>query len=87
MAVTMRMVRLGRRNRAFFRIRVSDSRTAPTGRFIEEVGFVDPLVSDPEKSVGLNKERIEYWLGKGATVSETVRSLLRKHDVALPAGR
>ena len=82
MAVAIRLVRLGRRHRAFFRLRVSDSRFAPTGRFLEEVGTVDPIVKDPNKKVVLKKERIEYWLGQGARVSSTVNSLLKRHGVS-----
>ncbi len=82
MAVTLRLVRLGRRNRPFYRLRASDSRSATTGRFLEELGFVDPLEKDPSKQVVIKKERIEYWLGQGAKTSDTVRTLLRKQGVA-----
>ncbi len=85
MAVSLRLVRLGRRNRAFFRLRAADERFAATGRFIEELGYVDPIVSEPDKQVGLNKERIEYWLSQGAQTSPTVRSLLRKHGIGAGA--
>ncbi len=67
MAVTLRLVRKGRRHRPFYRLRASDSRTAPTGRFLEELGTVDPLEKDNKKQVILKQERIEYWLGQGAT--------------------
>ncbi len=82
MAVTLRLVRLGRRNRPFYRLRASDSRSAATGRFIEELGFVDPLEKDPSKQVVLKRERVEYWLGQGAQTSDTVRTLLKKQGVA-----
>jgi small subunit ribosomal protein S16 len=85
MAVALRLVRLGRRNRAFFRLRAADSRCAPTGRFLEELGTVDPLEKDPSKQVVLKKERIEHWLKTGATPSETVRSLLKKHGIGKTA--
>ncbi len=81
MAVTLRLVRKGRRHRPFYRLRASDSRTAPTGRFLEELGIVDPLERDDKKQVVLKRERIEYYLGLGATVSPTVKSLLKKHGV------
>lgn len=81
MAVTLRLVRLGRRNRAFFRIRASDSRDAPGGRFIEEVGHVDPLLKDKEKQVVLKKDRIEHWLKQGAVASPTVSQLLKAHGI------
>lgn len=85
MAVTLRLVRVGRRNRAFFRLRVSDSRSATTGRFIEELGFVDPIEPDASKQVVLKKDRIEYWLSMGATTSPTVRRLFEKNGVGAAA--
>ena len=85
MAVTLRLVRLGRNHRAFFRLRAADSRAPTTGPFIEELGFVDPLQKDEKKQVVLKKERIEYWLQQGAKTSATVKSLLKKQAIALPA--
>lgn len=82
MAVTLRLVRVGRRNRAFFRLRASDSRSATTGRFLEELGFVDPIEPDAAKQVVLKKDRIEFWLSKGAKTSPSVRSLFEKNGIA-----
>jgi len=83
MAVTLRLVRMGRRNRSFFRLRAADSRYAADGRFLEELGTVDPIVKDKNKSVTLKSERIQYWLQHGATTSDTVRSLLKKNGIAV----
>lgn len=83
--VSIRMVRLGRRNRPFFRIRAADSRNAAGGRFIEELGTVDPIEKNPEKQVVLKRDRIEHWLRFGAQPSDTVRSLLEKHRIGAPA--
>lgn len=85
MAVALRLVRLGRRHRPFYRLRVSDSRNATTGRFIEELGTLDPLEKDESKQAVLKKDRIEYWLQYGATPSATVANLLKKHGVCKPA--
>ena len=85
MSVSLRLVRLGRRHRPFYRLRASDTRAAATGRFLEELGTMDPIHKDPNKQVTLKKERIEYWLNHGAKVSETVRSLLRKNGIGQPA--
>ncbi len=82
MAVTLRLVRLGRRNKAFFRLRVSDSRNASTGRFIEDLGYFDPIIADEKKQVVLKKDRIEHWLSFGAKTSDTVRHLLKKQGIA-----
>lgn len=81
MALTLRLVRLGRRHRPFFRLRAADSRFAANGRFVEELGLVDPLEKDPQKQAVLNRERIEHWLSVGATTSESVRSLLKKNGI------
>lgn len=81
MSVSLRLVRLGRRHRPFYRLRASESRTTTTGRFLEELGRVDPLEKDLSKQVVLKKERIEYWLSQGAKVSSTVGSLLKKHGI------
>ncbi|MFQ5429882.1 MAG: 30S ribosomal protein S16 [Phycisphaerae bacterium] len=81
MAVKLRLVRLGRRHRAFFRLRAGDERFPPTGRFLEELGCVDPLEKDASKKVVLNKDRIEHWLNAGAKVSPTVETLLKKHGI------
>lgn len=81
MAVTLRLVRFGRRNRAFFRLRAAESQYAPTGRFIEDLGTVDPLEKDASKKVALNRDRIEHWLSVGAQTSETVRTLLNEQGI------
>ncbi len=81
MATTLRLVRLGRRHRPFYRLRASDNRFAATGRFIEELGYVDPLEKNADKQTKLKRDRIEYWLSVGATTSPTVRRLLEKNDI------
>lgn len=78
----MRLVRLGRRHRPFFRLRVADERAAPTGRFIEELGFVDPLLKNQSEAEVLKKDRIVHWLDQGAKVSPTVASLLKRHGIS-----
>lgn len=84
MAVSLRLVRLGRRHRAFFRLRVGDDRYPPTGRFLEELGHVDPFEQDKSKRDVLNRERIEFWLGSGAKVSDTVSSILKRNGIKAP---
>ena len=81
MAVKIRMTRMGRRHRPFFRINAIDSRTPRDGRILEKLGHYDPLEKDADKQVVLNKERIEYWLAQGAVTSETVGNLLAKHGM------
>ena len=84
MAVKLRLKRIGRRNRPSYRIAVMDARNPRGGKALEIIGHYDPLVSDPSKISDVKKDRAEYWLSVGATPSETVLSILRKHDVSIP---
>lgn len=81
MAVKLRMTRMGRRHKPFFRIVAIDSREPRDGRIIEKLGHYDPLVKDPAKQIVLKRERIEYWLKAGAIPSETVAQLLEKQGI------
>ncbi|MCF7847533.1 MAG: 30S ribosomal protein S16 [Kiritimatiellales bacterium] len=76
MAVKLRLRRMGARNKPFFRVTVSDSRRPPTGKFIETLGWYDP--KQEGSNFSLNLERIDYWLGNGAQMSDTVKSLVKK---------
>ena len=78
MAVKIRMKRLGRRHRPFYRICVMDSRKPRNGKAIEEVGHYDPMVTDKSKRVELNLERVDYWLSVGAKPSDNVATLIKK---------
>ncbi|MCP4254175.1 MAG: 30S ribosomal protein S16 [Candidatus Scalindua sp.] len=81
--VKLRLKRMGRRNRAFFRLCAFDAREERDGRSIEQLGTYDPMEKDEEKKVVLKKERIEYWLSVGAQPTETVASILKKNNIAL----
>ncbi len=74
MAVRIRLRRHGGKKDAFFRIVVADSRSPRDGRFIEELGYYDP-VEQPAKAK-IHVQRVRHWLGQGAKPSETVKSLL-----------
>ena len=76
MAVKLRMMRMGRRHRPFFRINVVDSRVQRDGNVIEKLGQYDPMEKDTEKQILLNKERAEFWLKQGAIPSDTVSEIL-----------
>jgi len=65
-AVRIRLKRLGRRHRPFFRICAMDARTPRDGRVIEELGFYDPMVKEVDARAVLKGERIDYWLSMGA---------------------
>jgi small subunit ribosomal protein S16 len=82
MAVKIRLARHGAKKRPFYRIVVADSESPRDGRFLETVGTYNPLKEPAE--VMLKSERIDYWLDKGATPSDTVKSLLKKEAAAAP---
>ncbi|MBT8484874.1 MAG: 30S ribosomal protein S16 [Phycisphaerales bacterium] len=75
--VVLRLKRLGRRHRPFYRVCAMDRRVAANGKAIEELGWFDPLAPE-EQQVSLKVDRIDYWLSKGAQPSRTVASMLRK---------
>ena len=81
MAVRLRLKRMGRRNRAFYRLNAIEGRNPRDGRVLEELGFYDPVHQDKDQQVRLEADRIKYWLGVGAVPSDTVRNLLKKHGV------
>lgn len=81
MAVRLRLKRMGRSHRAFFRIHVVDSRSPRDGRVIEQLGHYDPIEKDNEKQIVLDVDRARYWMDKGAQPSETVSSLLKRKGV------
>ena len=75
----MLMIRLrrgGAKHNPVYRVVVSDSRKDTQDRYLDQVGFYNPLLDPPE--IRLDLEKVEEWQGKGAGVSETVRSLIRK---------
>jgi len=76
MPVKIRLRRMGRKKQPHFRVVVSDSRSPRDGRFVETLGYYKPL-SAPARLV-LDLERVDYWLGEGASPSDTVRSLITK---------
>lgn len=76
--VTIRLSRGGAKKRPFYHITVADSRNARDGRFIERVGFFNPVARGQEERLRVNLERVEYWVGKGAQTSERVAQLLKE---------
>lgn len=79
MAIKIRLKRMGNRHRPFFRLVVADSRSPRDGRFVEQLGYYDPLKA--KDTYVVNEERTLYWLGEGAGLSETARSLLKQAGV------
>jgi len=79
MATRIRLKRLGAKKVPFYRLVVSDSRSPRDGRFIEEIGYYDPMKNPAV--IKVDEERALYWLKTGAQPSETVRALLKKAGV------
>ena len=79
MAVKMRLKRMGAKKRPFYRIVVADSRFPRDGRFIEEVGYYNPI--ENPAVVKVNKEVALKWLNNGATPTDTVRDILSKEGI------
>jgi len=75
MAIRIRLKRIGKKKQSYYRIVVADVRFPRDGRSIEEIGLYDPN-QDPAK-VDINKERLEYWMGNGATLTPTVENILK----------
>lgn len=80
--VTIRLSRGGSKKRPFYHIHVTDSRKARDGRFIERIGFFNPTARGQEESVRLDTERLNYWQGVGAQLSERVASIVKKLPAA-----
>ena len=76
----IRLRRMGARNRPYYRIVVSDSRRTARAEVLEELGSYDPVVNPPV--LALDRERARVWIGKGASVSPTVQSLLERPEPA-----
>lgn len=76
--VTIRLARVGTKKRPFYNIVVADQRRAPRGRFIERLGFFNPLAKEQEEKLRLDVERAEEWIRKGARPSERVDHLIKQ---------
>ncbi|HSS66004.1 MAG TPA: 30S ribosomal protein S16 [Gammaproteobacteria bacterium] len=74
--VTIRLARAGATNQPFYHVVVADNRRSRDGRFIERLGFYNPIAHQGEEQVRLDDERIRYWLAHGAKASAAVRRLL-----------
>lgn len=76
--VTIRLARHGAKKRPFYQVVVADSRNARNGRFIERVGFFNPIASEKEEGTRLDLDRIAHWVGQGATISDRVAALIKE---------
>jgi len=80
--VVIRLARGGAKDRPFYNVVVADSRNRRDGRFVERIGFYNPLAAESEEGVRLAMDRVNYWLGVGAQPSDTVARLLKDYKVA-----
>ncbi|KJS07430.1 MAG: 30S ribosomal protein S16 [Gammaproteobacteria bacterium BRH_c0] len=76
--VTIRLARGGSKKRPFYQLTVSDSRRARDGRFIERVGFFNPVARGNEERLRIDMDRVTYWLTQGAQTSERVAQLVQE---------
>jgi len=76
--VTIRLSRGGAKKRPFYHVVVTDSRSKRDGRYIERIGFFNPVASGRAERLSLNQDRIQYWLGHGAQTTDRVRSLIKE---------
>ena len=83
--VTIRMARGGAKKRPFYHIVVADSRRSRDGRYIERIGFYNPIATGGEERLRIDTERTEYWSSKGAQLSARVTRLLKDYQKAQTA--
>ncbi|TGG95871.1 30S ribosomal protein S16 [Natronospirillum operosum] len=77
--VVIRLSRTGAKKRPFYKITVADSRNPRDGRFIEHVGFFNPIARGQEEALRMDLGRVEYWVGKGAKPTDRVKQLLKQY--------
>ena len=80
--VKIRLARTGAKKRPFYHLVVADSRNRRDGRFIERVGFFNPIAKGGEELLRIDQERVAYWMGEGAQPTERAQALIRRHAKA-----
>ncbi|HEU63871.1 MAG TPA: 30S ribosomal protein S16 [Chlamydiae bacterium] len=78
MALVIRLKKTGRTNRQSFRLVVTDKRTPRDGKYLEMIGWYNPLEEEKEKNLFIKSDRVEFWLQKGAQLSEKAKSLVKR---------
>lgn len=76
--VTIRLARGGSKKRPFYHIHVTDSRKARDGRYIERIGFFNPVARGQEERLRVDTDRVQHWVAQGATLSERVSQLVKE---------
>lgn len=80
--VVIRLARGGSKHRPFFHVVVADSHNRRDGRFIERVGFYNPVANEKQERVRLQADRLNYWIAQGAQVSDAVAKLIKEQKAA-----
>jgi small subunit ribosomal protein S16 len=80
--VSIRLSRAGAKKRPFYHLVVTDSRNRRDGRYLERVGFFNPVGKEHEENLRIDLERVDFWIGRGAQPSDRVTSLLKVHRKA-----
>lgn len=80
--VTIRLARGGSKKRPFYHLTVTDHRNARNGRFIERVGFFNPIARGQEERLRVDTDRVDYWQSQGAQLSERVAKLVKEAAAA-----
>ena len=80
--VTIRLARGGAKKRPFYHLTVTDSRNARDGRFIERIGFFNPVARGQEERLRVDADRLAHWVGQGAQLSERVEQLVKESKKA-----
>ena len=83
--VVIRLARGGAKKRPFYSVVVADSRTRRDGRFVERIGFYNPVATEKEESLRIAQDRLAYWQQQGAKLSPTVARLVKQSGVKAAA--
>lgn len=76
--VTIRLSRGGSKKRPFYHVTVTNSRSARNGRFLERIGFFNPIARGQEERLRIDSDRLQHWVGQGAQLSERVEKLVQE---------
>ena len=80
--VTIRLSRSGAKRKPFYHVVVADSRSRRDGRYIERIGFFNPVAKGQEETVRLDIERVDYWLSQGAQTTDRVAKIIKEKRAA-----
>ncbi len=83
--VVIRLARGGSKKRPFYNLVATDSRNRRDGRFIERVGFYNPVGNDGSENLRISLDRVQYWTGNGAQLSPSVERLVKEYSAKVAA--